>query len=96
MATPYQSGNKVPLGNSPTPNSNPSREDSIISRTQRQAFPSEASQISLENFEHYGDRPAGFENSVADMSTLTGKELNESYRSGLSMSAQYTDKLTDR
>ena len=95
MATPYQPGNKVPLGNSPTPNSSPSREDSIISRTQTQAFPSGA-QISLENFEHYGDRSAGFENSLADMSTLTGKELNESYRAGLPMSAQYTDKVSDR
>jgi len=96
MATPYQSGNKMPLGGSPTPNSSGSREDSIISRTQRQAFPSEDSQISLENFEHKGDRPAGFENSLADMATLTGKELQESYRAGLPSSAQFTDKVTDR
>jgi len=96
MATPYQSGNKMPLGGSPTGTSNKSREDSIISRTEAQAFPSEDSQISLENFEHYGDKPAGTQNSLADMQTLTGKDLQESYRAGLSKSAQYTDKVTDR
>lgn len=93
MAT-REPGNKEVFG-SPSPNSTPSREDSIISRTQAQAFPSGA-QISLENFEHKGDRPAGFQNSLADMQNLTGKDLNESYRAGLPMSAQYTDKISDR
>lgn len=87
-------GNKEVFG-SPSPNSTPSREDSIISRTRAQAFP-DGSQISLENFEHYGDRPAGFQNSLADMAPLDGKQLQESYRSGLSKSSQYTDRVTDR
>ena len=96
MATPYQSGNKMPLGSSPSPNSSPSREDSIISRTQSQAFPGSGGEISLENFEHKGDKSAGTQNSLADMCTLTGKVLQESYRAGLPMSAQYHDKVTDR
>jgi hypothetical protein len=87
-------GNKEVFG-SPNPNSAPSREDSIISRTQAQAFP-DGAQLSLENFEHKGDRSAGFQNSLADMGPLDGKTLQESYRAGLSKSAQYTDKVTDR
>jgi hypothetical protein len=94
MAT-REPGNKKVFG-TPSPNSTPSREDSIIARTKTQAFPSEDSQISLENFEHKGDKPAGTQNSVADMQNLTGKDLNESYRAGLSKSAQYTDKVSDR
>lgn len=94
MAT-REPGNKEVFG-SPSPNSSPSREDSIISRTQSQAFPSEESQVSLENFEHKGDKPAGTQNSVAAMQNLTGKDLQESYRAGLPKSAQYTDKVADR
>jgi hypothetical protein len=93
MAT-REPGNKEVFG-TPSGQSSPSREDSIISRTQAQAFPS-GSQISLENFEHKGDKPAGFQNSLADMQNLTGKDLQESYRSGLSTSAANTDKVTDR
>lgn len=94
MAT-YEPGNKMPLGTNPPPNSSSSREDSIIDRTRSQTFPS-GSQLPLENFEHYGDRPAGWQNSLADMATLTGKDLQESYRSGLPDSAAATDKVADR
>lgn len=92
----YEPGNKMPLGGSPNGNSSPSREDAIISKTRSQAFPSEDSQINLENFEHKGDRSAGFQNSLADMQSLTGKELQESYRAGLPKSAAAHDKVTDR
>jgi hypothetical protein len=94
MAT-REPGNKEVFG-TPSPQSSPSREDSIIARTKAQAFPAEDSQISLENFEHKGDRPAGSQNSVADMQNLTGKDLNESYRAGLSKSATNTDRVSDR
>jgi len=33
---------------------------------------------------------------VADMQNLTGKDLNESYRAGLSKSATNTDRVSDR
>jgi hypothetical protein len=95
MAELVQPGNKMPLGDDPSPNSSRSREDAIIDKTKRLAFP-DAAILPLENFEHYGDRPAGFENSLADMSKLSGKELQESYRSGLSDSAAHHDKVTDR
>lgn len=90
-----QPGNKMPLGKNPSPNSSRSREDSIIDKTKTLAFPGDAV-ISNENFEHKGDRPAGWQNSVKDMEMLSGKELQESYRAGFPMSADYTDKVTDR
>lgn len=95
MAKSVQPGNAEPLGKSPSPNSSSSREDAIISKTQKLAFPSGA-QISHENFEHKGDKPAGWQNDVADMSSLSGKELQESYRVGFSESAEFTDKVNDR
>jgi hypothetical protein len=88
-------GNKKPLGGSPSPNSSPSREDMIIDKTRTLAFP-DAPILNLENFEHKGDRSAGFQNSVADMENLCGKELQESYRAGFPQSANYTDKVKDR
>lgn len=90
-----QPGNNKPLGNSPSPNSSTSREDSIIDKTRKLAFPS-GGILPLENFEHKGDRPAGHQNSVADMEMLSGKELQESYRAGFSESAEFTDKVADR
>ncbi len=93
MAT-REPGNKEVFG-TPSGQSSPSREDSIISRTQAQAFPS-GPQLPLENFEHKGDRAAGFQNSLADMQNLTGKDLNESYRAGLPKSAAGHDKVSDR
>lgn len=89
-----QSGNKKPLG-SATPNSSRSREDQIIDKTKTLAFP-DGGVLPLENFEHYGDKPAGSENTIQDMSMLSGKELQESYRAGHSQSAQYNDKVKDR
>lgn len=95
MAQNVVPGNKMVFGSNPSPNSSKSREDAIIDKTQALAFP-DGGVLPLENFEHKGDRPAGTQNSVADMQTLSGKELQESYRAGFSQSAQYTDKVTDR
>ncbi|GAC1687215.1 MAG: hypothetical protein PVS2B2_26110 [Candidatus Acidiferrum sp.] len=92
-----EGGNKNVFGG-PTPVSSRSREQSIVDRTKALAFPSDGI-LSLENFEHGGDRPAGWENSIADMQTLTGKELQESYRQGVANQrgmTSYTDKVTDR
>lgn len=95
MASLVQPGNKKMLGDSPSPNSSRSREDMIIAKTKALAFP-EGAVLSHENFEHHGDRPAGHQNSVADMEELAGKTLQESYRSGLSQSAAHHDKVSDR
>jgi hypothetical protein len=95
MATLVEPGNKKPLGGSPSPNSSNSREDEIIEKTKSLAF-DKGPVISHENFEHKGDRSAGFQNSVADMENLSGKELQASYRSGFPESARMTDKVTDR
>lgn len=95
MATLVEPGNKKILGDSPSPNSTKSRENMIIDKTRSLAFPGEAI-LPLENFEHKGDRPAGWQNSIADMENLSGKELQESYRSGFSKSAEYHDKVSDR
>lgn len=89
-----EGGNKNIFGNTGDVSSR-SREDTIISKTKTLAFP-DAPCLPLENFEHYGDKAAGTEQQVNDMVALTGKELQESYRAGLSMSASYTDKVTDR
>jgi hypothetical protein len=95
MAKLIEPGNAMPLGKSPSPNSSISREDMIIEKTKSLSFPSGAI-LSHENFEHKGDRPAGFQNSVADMENLCGKELQESYRAGFPESAKYFDKVSDR
>ena len=75
--------------------SSKSREHAINEKSKMISYPS-AEVLVLENFEHYGDRPAGTQQQVNDMVSLTGKEVQESYRSGLSMSAEYTQKVTDR
>jgi hypothetical protein len=104
MAVPMQGdtgnvegGNKNVFGDTGAVSSR-SREDSIIDRTRTLAFP-DGAVLSLENFEHCGDRPAGSEQQVNDMVGLTGKVLQESYRVGAvnqrGMSG-YTDKVTDR
>ena len=87
-------GNKKVFG-TPSPNSSKSREDMIIDKTKTLAFPS-GEILNLENFEHKGDRPAGTQNSIADMENLSGKELQESYRAGFPESAANTDKVADR
>jgi hypothetical protein len=95
MAKLIEPGNAMPLGRGPSPNSTTSRENEIIEKTKALAFDM-GPVISLENFEHKGDRPAGFQNSVADMEMLCGKELQESYRAGFSESAKYNQKVSDR
>jgi len=94
MAQLVEPGNVNIFGSQPPQASN-SRVDTVIDKTKTLAFPS-GPVISLENFEHYGDRPAGSINTINDMVGLTGKELQESYRSGLSESAMYTEKVADR
>ena len=95
MAKLVEPGNAMPLGKSPSPNYSISREDMIVDKTRTLAFPT-GEILSHENFEHKGDKPAGWQNSVADMETLCGKELQESYRSGFPESAKYSDKVSDR
>jgi hypothetical protein len=94
MATLVESGNKK-VFKAPTPNSSTSRENTIIEKTKALAF-DVGPVISHENFEHKGDRPAGSQNSIADMENLSGKELQESYRAGFPMSAAHMDKVSDR
>lgn len=89
-----EGGNKNIFGDTGEVSSR-SREATIVNKSKTIAYPTDAVLV-LENFEHYGDRPAGSENSVNDMVNLSGKELQESYRAGLSMSAKYHDKVTDR
>jgi hypothetical protein len=92
-----EGGNKNIFGDTGSVSSR-SREDTIIDKTKALAFPSDGI-LSLENFEHCGDKAAGSEQSVNDMVNLTGKVLQESYRVGAinqrGMSS-YTDKVTDR
>jgi hypothetical protein len=95
MARTVEPGNAKPLGGSPSPNSSNSRENTIIEKTKALAF-DVGPVISHENFEHKGDRPAGTQNSVADMENLSGKDLQESYRGGFGESAKYTEKVNDR
>jgi hypothetical protein len=95
VAKDVEPGNAMPLGRNPSPNSTISREDAIINKTKSLAFPM-GEVLSMENFEHKGDRPAGWQNSVADMEMLSGKELQESYRAGFPKSAEMTDKVNDR
>jgi hypothetical protein len=87
-------GNKNLFGN-PTHVASQSRMDTIIEKTKALAFPSGAI-LSLENFESYGGGGAGYENSVALMGNDNGKGVQESYRIGLSESANYTEKVADR
>ena len=95
MAKTVEPGNSMPLGRSPSPNSSNSSENTIIEKTKSLAF-DVGPVISHENFEHKGDRPAGTQNSVAEMEMLSGKELQESYRAGFPESAKFTDKVNDR
>ena len=94
MATPVEEGNRNIFG-STTAQASVSRENMIVDKTKALAFPS-GPIISLENFEHHGDRPAGSVNTVNDMVGLTGKVLQQSYRAGLSESAEYHEKVADR
>ncbi len=95
MATTIEPGNAMPLGSGGAGNSSSAREDAIVNKTKELAFPSEAV-ISLENFDHFGDRPANTQQSLADFNTLDGKILQESYRAGHPKSAEMHDKVSDR
>lgn len=88
-------GNSMPLGSGGPGNSSKSMEDEIVNKTKEMAFP-DGPVISLESFEHYGDRPAGTEQSFSDMNTLEGKTLSESYRAGLPKSKMMTQSVTNR
>jgi len=93
-----EGGNKFVLGSTPNPNATKSRVEMIIDKTEALAFPTEPV-LALENFEHGGDRPAGYMNSVDDMQNLSGKVLQESYRQGTVNKremASYTEKVSDR
>ena len=104
MAVPAQAetgnvegGNKNVFGSTGAVSSR-SREDTIIDKTKALAFP-DGAVLSLENFEHGGDKPAGSEQQINDMVSLTGKQLQESYRVGVANQrgmSSYTDKVTDR
>jgi hypothetical protein len=65
-------------------------QDEIVSKTKELSF--QPASIS-HPFESHG---GGGENMVSDMVNLTGKELQESYRSGFGESAKYTEKVTGR
>jgi hypothetical protein len=104
MAVPLQGdtgnvegGNKNVFGNTGAVSSR-SREDTIIDKTKTLAFP-DGAVLMLENFEHGGDMPAGSEQQINDMVSLTGKELQESYRVGTHNQrgmSSYNDKVMDR
>lgn len=88
------SGNKTHIFPSPSPNSTPSRESEIVSRTQRQMFDE---QPGIDNpASHYGTGGAGWRNSVGAMTNESGKDLSENYRSGLSRSRAGHDRVADR
>lgn len=91
MATLVEPGNSNVFG-SPSVPGTPSRAEEIINKTKAMAFPS-GPVISLENFETHG---GGVMNSIAEMENLSGKQLQESYRIGLSESAAMHEKVSDR
>ena len=96
MAQLVEPGNKEVFGNSSTPaGGGPSVENEIISKTKEQAFP-DGEQISLENFEHYGDKAAGTQQTLNDMVMLSGKELQESYLAGHPKAMALRQKVSDR
>lgn len=67
-----------------------SMEDEIVSKTKELSF----SPAPISNpFETHG---GGGENTIAGMSNLNGKELQESYRSGFGASAAATQKVVGR
>jgi hypothetical protein len=95
MATPVEPGNKTPLGSGGGENTPKAKVDAMVEKTKALAFGDEPV-LELENFDHLGDRPAGTIQAFSDMQDLSGKELQESYRAGLSKSAEYTSKVSDR
>ncbi len=67
-----------------------SHADEIVSKTKELAFKPRGISIPFET--HGG----GGEQTVASVGATNGKELQESYRSGFSESAAYTEKVTGR
>lgn len=65
--------------------------DEIVAKTKALAFPE--GRVLSYPFETHG---GGGQNSIAGMSNLNGKELQESYRSGFGESASATQKVTGR
>lgn len=87
-------GNKTHIFPSIPPNSSPSREQEIVSRTQRQMF---GESPGIDNpASHYGAGGAGWQNSIAGMTNETGKDLSENYRDGLPRSRAGHDRVADR
>jgi hypothetical protein len=86
-------GNKTHIFPEPSPNSNPSREDGIVSRTRKQAFEDHG----INNpASFYGGGGSGHQNSIHHMTHSAGKDHQESYRSGLSRSREAHDRVADR
>lgn len=84
-------GNKKVFPSPPPPNSSEARENAIISNTQRQMF---GQSPAIDNpATTYG---GGTRNSIGEMEDYDGKRLQESYRSGLSRSADGHDGVADR
>jgi hypothetical protein len=67
-----------------------SMADEIVSKTKTLAF--ESASIS-HPFETHG---GGGQQTIASIGSSTGKELQESYRSGFGQSGTYTEKVTGR
>ena len=83
-------GNKTHIFPDVPPNSTEARENAIVSNTQRQMFS-----------DHGIDNPArtyggGTRNAFGAMTNLDGKTIQETYRSGLSRSAEAHDRVADR
>lgn len=86
-------GNKTHIFPTPSPNSTPSREAGIVSRTRKQAFEDHG----IDNpASFYGGGGSGHQNSIAHMTNSAGKDHQESYRSGLSRSREAHDRVADR
>lgn len=84
-------GNKTHIFPTPPPNSTEAREDAIVSNTERQMF--HDTSINNPATTHGG----GTRNTLAAMGTeLSGKQIQESYRSGLERSREAHDRVTDR
>jgi hypothetical protein len=84
-------GNKFHVFPEVPPNSTEGRENAIVANTERQMF-HQSPAI---------DNPArtmggGVRNSIAEMQDYDGKRLSESYRIGLSRSAEAHDGVADR
>jgi len=87
-------GNKTHIFPDIPPNSSPSRESAIVERTKRQMFEESPGIDNPASF--YGAGGSGWQNSIAQMTNETGKDLSENYRSGLNRSREAHDRVADR